>query len=155
MERHTLDEWLNFNSFTARLVGAGLTGPLFGLWQLNHALEFDRLRSVHLDTAVSVASQWIRWAGKPILQACLFPPSTDEAEKRCLSAGDLYPGLPAFCLERWGFWKRRLGQLQDTISPDAATLARKAIEAMDTLESALSKGIENSSISLANGDVEA
>lgn len=110
----TPDEWLNLNSFNARLFGSGLTRWYnFAIWQLREGLE-DVLGpdSHENDCKIAVASEWIIQAGPKLLRETLLNEDITEAEKRAYSGGELWTGLSGLNTERWEFWRRRLAEVK-------------------------------------------
>ena len=146
-EHYSLDEWLNLNSFSARLLGAGLVGWVnFAIWQLRHGLEEEMNPGPSTDNRVAVASEWVIQSGPDLLRRCLLSSVLDEAETRSYSAGALYAGHPGLCLERWGFWKRRLGEIRDKVSESAMRSVDEAVESMTAAETALARVLLSYSI---------
>lgn len=116
-EVQTPDEWLNLNSFNARLLGSGITRWInFPIWQLREGLE-DVLGpdSHENDCKIAVASEWIIQAGPKLLRETLLNHELDEAEERAYSGCKLWAGSPGLNTERWGFWKRRLAELKPSV----------------------------------------
>lgn len=113
-EVQTPDEWLNLNSFNARLFGSGITRwRNFPIWQLREGLEDVFGPDSHEnDCKIAVASEWIIQAGPKLLRETLLNDDMDEAEKRAYSGLELWTGLPGLSTERWGFWKRRLAEVK-------------------------------------------
>ncbi|KAG8156781.1 hypothetical protein KVR01_013386 [Diaporthe batatas] len=131
------DEWLNLNSFNARLFGSGLNRWInFPIWQLREGLE-DRFGADadENDCKVAVACEWVIQAGRRILYETLQNQEYDKAEKRSYRGLNLFTGYPGLNTERWGFWKRRL----DEVKPEVKTqLTLRYVEdakrAMKTIE---------------------
>ncbi|KAL6862836.1 hypothetical protein ACO1O0_003074 [Amphichorda felina] len=141
-ETYSLEEWLNFNSFTARLFGANVSpAGNFAVWQLRHGLEEDLSddAAAFANSRIAVASEWLIQAGARILPICLVQEQEDldEHDKRSLSGGELYTGLPGFDLERWGFWKRRLLTLREETAQGSINGIEEAIDSMHAAAVAL------------------
>ncbi|ROV95881.1 hypothetical protein VSDG_05199 [Cytospora chrysosperma] len=66
----TPDEWLNLNSFNARLFGSGMTRWYnMAIWELRAALETELGPKLHdNDCKIAVASEWIIQAGPKLLR---------------------------------------------------------------------------------------
>lgn len=113
----TPDEWLNLNSFNARLFGAGITRWYnFAIWQLREGLEDVLGPDTHEnDWKIAVASEWIIQAGPKLLRETLLNEDISEAEKRAYRGCGLWTGLPGLSTERWGFWKRRLAEVKSSV----------------------------------------
>ncbi|KAK3349684.1 hypothetical protein B0T25DRAFT_458142, partial [Lasiosphaeria hispida] len=124
--------WLNLNSFVARLFGSGaIVWGDFPIWQLRQGLENDLAEvkgdcspAEAVDNGVAVASSWLTHPGLALLEL-----SRRSLAQVC-SRGSSLPGHLGFSLERWGFWKRRLGELRSTVSMGVAPSVEQAIEIM-------------------------
>jgi hypothetical protein len=88
------------------------------VWQLRQGLEID---GPSANERIAVAAEWLVQAGPELLRRCLLERRLEEAEATSCRAGDLYTGLPGLGLERWGFGKRRLGEVRAVVGK--ATLA--------------------------------
>ncbi|KAL1855207.1 hypothetical protein Daus18300_011208 [Diaporthe australafricana] len=110
----TPDEWLNLNSFNARLFGSGITRWYnMAIWQLREALETKLGPDSHEnDCKIAVASEWIIQAGPQLLRETMLNEDISEAENRAYSGLELWTGMPGLSTERWGFWKRRLAEVK-------------------------------------------
>lgn len=113
----TPDEWLNLNSFNARLFGAGVTRWYnFAIWQLREGLEDVLGPDPHEnDCKIAVASEWIIQAGPNLLRETLLNEDISEEEKSAYCGGKLWTGLPGLSLERWRFWKHRLAEVKSSV----------------------------------------
>jgi hypothetical protein len=113
----TPDEWLNLNSFNARLFGSGVTRWYnFAIWQLREGLEAALGPDLHEnDCKIAVASEWILQAGPKLLRETLMNEDLSEALERAYSGGELWTGLSGLNTERWGFWKRRLTEVKPSV----------------------------------------
>ncbi|KAM7187182.1 Protein of unknown function (DUF3632) domain containing protein [Rhypophila sp. PSN 637] len=113
-----LNQWLNLNSFVARLHGSGVfTRNSFPLWQLEQGLEDDLAASAKgdcspaeaVDNRVAVACEYLIHTAPALLRQSLLKTGdrlSDEQLRRSYAAGPLFSGGPGFNTERWGFWKR-------------------------------------------------
>lgn len=113
----TPDEWLNLNSFNARLFGSGMTRWYnMAIWELREALETELGPKLYdNDCRIAVASEWIIQAGPKLLRESLLGADLTDGEKRAFSGGSLWTGIPGLSTERWGFWKRRLSEVKETV----------------------------------------
>ncbi|KUJ11267.1 uncharacterized protein LY89DRAFT_240890 [Mollisia scopiformis] len=106
----TLDEWLNLNSFLARL---GEDFISFGLWELRNGMEGRSAEEMFTPKAVAnarilVAAEWIIRGGRGLLRESLLNALSHEPTSgKPWAGGPLFPGARGFNLERWRFWKRR------------------------------------------------
>lgn len=118
----TPDEWLNLNSYSARLLGSGVTRWYnFAIWELREGLETKLGPDSHEnDCKIAVASEWIIQAGPKLLRETLLNEDISEAEKTALVGHELWTGMPGLSTERWGFWKRRLAELKPSVKTQPA-----------------------------------
>ncbi|KAK1754087.1 hypothetical protein QBC47DRAFT_385593 [Echria macrotheca] len=136
-DNYTLGQWLNLNSFVARLFGSGvIVWRNFPIWQLRKGLEDDLGEAKGdcspakaIDNRVAVASEWLIHASPVLLKLCLLDDLEEDLHKST-RVGIHFPGHPGFNLERWGFWKRRLEELRSSVSIEVATSVEQAIESM-------------------------
>lgn len=148
-EPYTLDQWLNLNSFAARLFGSSVfMSNRFPIWQLRQALEDDLQKEAKgpcspaeaIENRVSVASEWLIHAGPALLRSSLLESQDlDDALRKSYAAGALFTGNPGFNIERWGFWKRRLGELRSTMGEGVRPSVDRAIGTMNKSAAALVK----------------
>ena len=141
-DEYPYSEWLNLNSFHARLFGAGLVEwENFVIWQMRQALEEDLSPNVATDLRLSVASEWAIHAGPALLRKCLVERrDVTEGDKRSHGPGPLYTGQGALNLERWGFWKRRFEELRPVVSGEEAVASvDQAIQCMAAAATAFAR----------------
>ncbi|KAI8300355.1 hypothetical protein K4K59_001684 [Colletotrichum sp. SAR11_240] len=72
-------------------------------------------------TRVAVAAEFFIQAAPVILKQSLTwydGDPVDDSIQRIFRAGPLFPGTFGFNLERWGFWKRRLGELRSLLGDE-------------------------------------
>ncbi|KAK3689210.1 hypothetical protein B0T22DRAFT_440702 [Podospora appendiculata] len=146
LEPYTLSNWLNLNSFVARLHGSGvfLTNS-FAVWQLREGLEDDLVEAKGncspaeaVDNRIAVVSEWLVHAGPALLKESLLESENlDEGQKRAYGPGPLFSGRPGCNIERWGFWKRRLEELRPTIGASVAPSVDRAVQTMKASAAAL------------------
>lgn len=143
-EVQTPDEWLNLNSFNARLFGSGIIRwRNFPIWELSEGLEAVFGPDSHEnDCKIAVASEWIIQAGLKLLRETLLNDDLDEAEKRAYSGLELWTGLPGLSTERWGFWKRRLAEVKASVKTQVTLdYVEHAERVMSTVEKDLASSI--------------
>ncbi|KAK5651610.1 hypothetical protein OQA88_11883 [Cercophora sp. LCS_1] len=138
-ETYTLGQWLNLNSFAARLFGSGVfISNRPPIWQLRQALEDDLAEAKGdctpaeaVDNRIAVASEWLIHSGPALHKQCLLESQDlDDALRRSYRAGTHFSGHSGFNIERWGFWGRRLGELRPTAGGHIASKVSQAIESM-------------------------
>ncbi|KAK4206988.1 hypothetical protein QBC37DRAFT_393105 [Rhypophila decipiens] len=144
-----LDQWLNLNSFVARLHGSGaFTRNSFPLWQLIAGLEDDLAANAKgdcspaeaADNRVAVACEYLIHTSPAMLEESLMETGdliVNEEMRRSYAGGVLFSGGPGFSTERWGFWKRRLGELRPTVSTGVALSVDRALRSMKAAATAL------------------
>lgn len=87
------------------------------------------------DNRVAVASEWLIQASPDLLRRCLQEKDgLDEAQKRSYGPGKLFAGHPGLGLERWGFWKQRLGEIQSVVSSGESVAS--AVQALESMKAA-------------------
>lgn len=138
----TWEEWVNVNSFVAKL-GKQFLG--FGLWALRSGLEGAVEEEKHTPEAVAnirilVATEWIIYDGRALLQESLLNGLSHEPTSgQPWRGGPLFPGTRGFNLERWGFWKRRLGELRESAVDSTQKKIDEAVELMKVTEAEAAK----------------
>ncbi|KAF3062431.1 hypothetical protein GL218_03833 [Daldinia childiae] len=133
----TESEWLNLNSFMARIHDNQTGWGKFPIWELHDGLESPLSPQEYKptpDTRVRVAIEWIlRSSCRLLLDSLLhsysdYPEGPDKGYPyRC---GPLYSGVSGCSLERWCFWKRRLSEIKAEVSEDLHSAIDEAIETM-------------------------
>ncbi|KAG8157829.1 hypothetical protein KVR01_012491 [Diaporthe batatas] len=138
----TPDEWLNLNSYCARLFGT-TRWYNFAIWQLREGLETKLGPNSHEnDCKIAVASEWIIQAGPELLVETLLNEDISEAEKRAYCGHELWTGMPGLSTERWGFWKRRLGEVKPSVkSRPALAYLENAERVMTAVEKDLASSM--------------
>ncbi|OJJ46855.1 hypothetical protein ASPZODRAFT_15547 [Penicilliopsis zonata CBS 506.65] len=112
----SIEKWVNFNSFAARLLGKNLVKCWkFAVWALQDALD-NKANGEHLlEERVLVACEWILHAGNALFH---------------MLSKDKHPdGLDR---ETWAFWKRRFYETYD--SDRTAEFGSKALSAARGME---------------------
>lgn len=138
----TQSEWLNLNSFIARLFN--LKGERFGnfaIWELRNGLEEDASDAGSAAVAnarVRIASEWVRRSGVRLWNESVQCTFSNEIEDRTHGSpyrgGPLFSGTRGFNLERWGFWKRRLVELRKDIDVSLQFVIDEAVQTMSVIE---------------------
>ncbi|OGM48027.1 hypothetical protein ABOM_002679 [Aspergillus bombycis] len=125
-----IKEWINLNSFVARLLSLGLAPwTNLAVWALRDALEEESSgRKVECD--IAVAREWFKHGGPVLRQQTM---AAENKEERIMAGGSLYQGPAKLCPERWNFWKERLSQMSDQ-GGELGQVASTAKTAMDHLE---------------------
>ncbi|KAK6812549.1 hypothetical protein RU639_011692 [Aspergillus parasiticus] len=125
-----IKEWINLNSFVARLLSISLAPwTVLGVWALRDALEEESSgRKVKCD--IAVAKEWLQHGGPVLRQQTM---AAENKEERIMAGGSLYQGPAKLCPERWNFWKERLSQIGDQ-GGDVGKVASTTKKAMDQLE---------------------
>jgi len=60
-------EWLNLNSFTARMLRGDLfDGSLFAIWKLRAALEQENVSKTVANSRISTANEWMITSGRQL-----------------------------------------------------------------------------------------
>jgi len=134
-------EWLNLNSFTARMTSEGLIdGSILGLWVIRFALEEENAAGANANSNISVASEWIIRSGIQLYSEVLHAGPLDACQARTTMGGSLYDGEAGFCRERWEFWKLRLSMVnKNDVDEDVAKMAHQAVSAMEDIENIMGK----------------
>ena len=127
-------KWINFSAFSARLVTAKLAAldTVWGFFAIRDALEVEDQSPQLLNTDACAAAQWILHAGKAIYQI----KNSDMSSWNIGEKTALWTGGPGFSRQRWALWKERLHRVEQlkTSSEEAKVLVRKAMKAMDAIE---------------------
>ncbi|KAN0086969.1 Protein of unknown function (DUF3632) domain containing protein [Elaphomyces granulatus] len=133
-------EWLNLNSFTARMTSEGLIdGSILGLWVIRFALEEENAAGVIANSNISVASEWIIRSGIQLYSEVLHAGPLDACQRTTMG-GSLYDGEVGFCRERWEFWKLRLSMGNtDDMDEDVAKMVQQALRTMGETEKVMGK----------------
>ncbi|KAF3393942.1 hypothetical protein F1880_004895 [Penicillium rolfsii] len=130
-----ISEWINQNSFMARIVGQELLSwDTLIIWMLRDALEDDLPQEqIVRDCYISVVNEWITHAGQTIYRQ-LSEKELSEQQKRVTRGGKLYQGKAGLCAERWEFWKRRVGEISSLVSTELQPVALDAAQRMGDIE---------------------
>ncbi|KAI1482447.1 hypothetical protein F4774DRAFT_371320 [Daldinia eschscholtzii] len=141
-DEYTELEWLNLNSFMARLHASqkGGWGP-FPIWQLREGLESPLSPKDDIptpNTRVRIAAEWILRSSHRLFIDSLLHSYSDDLEGpetgRPYHCGPLYSGKSHYSVERWCFWKSRLSDIRTEISEDLHPVLDEAIKTMNTTE---------------------
>ncbi|KAK5807636.1 hypothetical protein VI817_001894 [Penicillium citrinum] len=133
MELDGATEWINLNSFAARLVGTELVDwETFPIWSLRDAFEEPFRTRVENDVYDLIAAQWVFNAGK-LIYAVSCEESTVE-NPRITKGGPLFNGESGFNVKRWEFWKKRAQEMKEVVSEDVKGIAASVVEKMVEIE---------------------
>lgn len=149
--KRSVQRWLNFNEFEARLMESDVTGAFHdAMWALQLALEEDLPASTEesteepaADCRLLAASIWISRCAKNFYEWAQENPDLDTAgpETYQFKGGPLYRGRPTMCPERWEFWQHRLellGAPESGLMPQTREAVHRAAEAMRTVTTGVS-----------------
>jgi hypothetical protein len=119
----------------ARIVGQELLSwDTLIIWMLRDALEDDLPQEqIVRDCYISVVSEWITHAGQTIYRQ-LSDKELSEQQKRVTRGGKLYHGKAGLCIERWEFWKQRVGEISTLVSTELQPVALDAAQRMGEIE---------------------
>lgn len=124
-DEEELAQWRNWAAFLARLAVRDVESLCYGIWIIRKALE-GGVRSENqntpivkgdsLHTRLCGVRDWLDIAGPRILQFLLVSAgngtAVDDMAARTCEPGRLCgDAVPAFGVERWSFWKQRLGEM--------------------------------------------
>ncbi|KAI0852921.1 hypothetical protein F5Y00DRAFT_226371 [Daldinia vernicosa] len=151
-EEFTEPEWVNVNSFLARLHHKQGIWEKYVIWELREGLEtpFTPIQDMPtvVETRIRVATEWIFESSRRIFVDSLDHAFSDYPEGpntgRPYSCGPLYSGVSGYSLERWCFWKRRLAEIRTEVNEDLHSAIDKAIKAMTRAEKKLGKQLKSS-----------
>ena len=109
----TLSNWKNFNSFVSRLVASGFHEPVYlCIWELTSALENPAADAELMDCRVWVAAEWLIRCGRVLLDQINVTNRDRDIDANFQDPGPLYgEDQPPRSLQRWEFWKTRLGEI--------------------------------------------
>ncbi|KAI1467502.1 uncharacterized protein F4812DRAFT_459608 [Daldinia caldariorum] len=125
-DEFTESQWLNLNSFVARLDASHKEGwGPYPVWELRDGLESPLSPGGDLptpNTRVRVAIEWILRSPLRLFIDSLLHTHSDHSEgpekSRLYLSGPLYSGANHYSLERWCFWKRRLSEIKTEVGED-------------------------------------
>ncbi|CAI6258716.1 unnamed protein product [Periconia digitata] len=131
----------NLNYFLATLTSsqvAGFANP-FALWSLRSALETDFSTTPWcFDARVPAAAVWVTGAiGRIVYETEIdMTPPQGSRQGNPGKGGELWDGVSGFGKERWGFWKKRFGDVLgiDGVSKETREVAKRAVEGMEGVE---------------------
>ncbi|EHA58366.1 hypothetical protein MGG_13814 [Pyricularia oryzae 70-15] len=130
-DEEELAQWRNWAAFLARLAVRDVESLCYGIWIIRKALE-GGVRSENqntpivkgdsLHTRLCGVRDWLNIAGPRILQLLLVSAgngtAVDDMAARTCEPGRLCgDAVPAFGVERWSFWKQRLGEMSGPSLP--------------------------------------
>ena len=127
-------QWVNLNSFAARLLATGLVSwTHFAIWSLRAALENPPLKSRDFwGFRIVAAAQWIKYSSYKLFER--LGDEDDEELLRVTATGPFYKGGPDLCPERWLFWKEEFRTIARQVeSKEVKSIAISAANKMDRL----------------------
>ncbi|KAI8314668.1 hypothetical protein K4K61_004310 [Colletotrichum sp. SAR11_59] len=108
-----------------------------------HAEKDAKVLCPEAVTRVAVAAEYFIHAAPVILEESLIWHTRgpfDDQEQRIYRAGPLFAGTFGCNLERWGFWKRRLGELKSQLGDEEVERnVDEALEKMSAVEAAVAR----------------
>ncbi|KAI9044173.1 DUF3632 domain-containing protein [Aspergillus affinis] len=123
-------KWVRLNAFAARLLNLEpVTWGNFGLWTMRDILE-NEISGPEFENGIEAVAVWIKYAGKLIYETSK---AVELPEERMFKPGPLYSGPSKYCLERWVFWKDRLGVI-GVQGGETATRAQETKRIMEEIE---------------------
>ncbi|KAI1807296.1 hypothetical protein F4811DRAFT_506395 [Daldinia bambusicola] len=146
----TEPEWLNLNSFVARLYGKQRQWGKYMVWGLRNGLETptDPIQDMPSpETRIRVAIEWIFQSSRRIFLDSIAHTFSDYQESLNMSrpyrGGPLFSGASGCSLERWCFWKSRLVAIRTEVDESLHPAIDKATKAMIRAEKKLGKQIRS------------
>ncbi|KAG8165961.1 hypothetical protein KVR01_004513 [Diaporthe batatas] len=134
-------EWVNLNSFVARLFGDGLIDwDNYACWTLRDSLEAQDATTKDLrESRLAAATQWFTHAALALFKVMREKTATESNHMYLRSP--VFSGDKVISLERWNFWKEQLQKVQgkDT-GPEQKQIASQAVGAMDDAEARYGQG---------------
>lgn len=134
---------INFQGFAARLTAEGVWDlSRVGVYRLRDVLEEDPDYYIagytklgpHLDVCIRPAEVWISLCAGVISRLCRS--NGQGADRNDMPGGKHWGGKRGFSMERWEFWKEKLGGI--AVNPEASeetrAIARKMKERMIVAE---------------------
>ncbi|KFA70922.1 hypothetical protein S40288_10182 [Stachybotrys chartarum IBT 40288] len=109
----SLEQWKNFTSFISQLVNSGYTSIIYlALWEIFEALESTPTEVKALfDCQVWATTEWILQCSESLMKE-MTPSEGQETLKK--APGPLFgTDKPPRSLQRWDFWKKRLGEISN------------------------------------------
>ncbi|KAB8227349.1 DUF3632 domain-containing protein [Aspergillus alliaceus] len=121
-----VDQWINLNSFAARLLNLdAVLWISFAVWALRDALD-EPVDGPELDCNVRVAIEWITHSGRCLYQYLLSP------------SQDVH-GCDGLSLEVWQRWKRRFKEVSEVLGTDSRQMAVQTTIIMENIERSMEK----------------
>lgn len=128
-------EWVNLNSFIARLFADGLIDWYrYGIWTMCDSLEANNTTVKDLmESRVAAATQWIEHGARALFTVIREKEATEGDQTYLKST--VFNGDKVISLERWTFWREQLQKFSEKdISPKGRQMASQAVIAMDDAE---------------------
>lgn len=128
-------EWVNLNSFVARLFAHGLIDWYrYGIWTMMGSLEANDTTAKNLqESRIAAATQWVAH-GALALFTVIHEKEVTEVDQMYLKT-TIFSGDKVISFERWTFWREQLQKLEEKdISPEVRQMASRAVIAMSDAE---------------------
>lgn len=128
-------EWVNLNSFVARLFAHGLIDWYrYGIWTMMGSLEANDATAKDLkESRIAAATQWITHGALALFKVIREKKATEVDQTYLKST--IFSGNKVISFERWTFWRDQLQKLEEQdISPKERQMASRAVIAMDDAE---------------------
>ncbi|KAK6504822.1 hypothetical protein TWF481_006759 [Arthrobotrys musiformis] len=127
-------EWINFESFIARVLGARLMNwTYFPIWSLRSSLEEPVSLPEILNCYITASAQWLIHSGEILFSKISDTRTMDHNMARSLRPGSLFKGSPGYSIERWRFWEQQFRELSESLDPEAKLEVQKALQKMAEL----------------------
>lgn len=135
-------EWVNLNSFVARLFRDGLIDQFHNaFWTLRDSLEDHDATTKDLrESRLAAAAQWFVH-GALALYTLIREKVANESDQTYLKSG-VFRGDKVISLERWNYWRDQLQMVEgkDSSGPEEKEMASQALIAMDDAEARYGQG---------------
>jgi len=147
LRENSVESWASLNAFSARLAQVELLNlDDYAIWAMRYSLEDGTLGKVSevtgqvkegelnpdvLDAHIPAAAVWIFYARSLIWQ--LSQKNADASTST--RGGPAWNGSAGYSVERWNFWKERLGYFseRDDLSEKTRSMAKRAKELMENV----------------------
>lgn len=101
-------------------------------------LEEEEAEADVLNLKLQVTCDWLIHGGESLLRWAHGNDGTEdfdaEDEVNYFDGGELYDGPPIMCLERWAFWRERLGEALEEDDDVSEETRQKVLETVQTMK---------------------
>lgn len=128
-------EWVNLNSFVARLFQGGLIDQYhYAFWTMRNCFEANDATTKDLrESRLAAATQWFAHGARALFTIMREKTATESDQGYLKSA--VFSGDKVISVERWNFWKEQLQKLDDEdVGPREKQMAAHAVVAMNDAE---------------------